>query len=80
MSFQPDHVLKLEGVRCPDYIEAVRRFIRNDCEVNESVYIVADEPSSPRDTKRYCEFIGHELLLSQTDEKNIHHFIIKKNG
>lgn len=48
-----------------------------DMQVGETVEVLATDPSTERDIPRFCQFLGHELLLtSQTGE--VWQFVIKK--
>ncbi|MBK4764799.1 MAG: sulfurtransferase TusA [Pantoea sp. Brub] len=68
--------LDICGMRCPDPLMFIRKFIR-DITLGDNLLIIADDISTIHDVPNFCHFMGHILLFKQT---NIlpYQFLIKK--
>jgi len=71
-----DHFLDALGLRCPEPVMMVRKFIRKIAE-QETLLIEADDPSTTRDIPSFCRFMDHELVAQQTENKPFL-YLIKK--
>jgi tRNA 2-thiouridine synthesizing protein A len=71
-----DHVLNAVGLRCPEPVMMVRKYIRKMAE-QETLLIQADDSSTTRDIPSFCRFMDHELIAQQTDHKPFL-YLIKK--
>ena len=71
-----DHFLDTVGLRCPEPVMMVRKFIHKISE-QETLLITADDPSTARDIPSFCRFMDHELIAKQTDLKPFL-YLIKK--
>ena len=79
MKFNPDQVnqtLAAEGLRCPEPVMMVRKTIRK-MQDGELLLITADDPSTTRDIPRFCRFMDHQLIDSQTQQLP-YQYLIKK--
>ncbi len=65
------------GLRCPEPIMLVRKTIRA-MQQDEILLIVADDPATTRDIPSFCEFMQHQLLISETEQLPYQYWI-KKN-
>jgi len=78
-SFQnPDHHLDTLGLRCPEPVMMLRLTIRKIA-VGETLFVIADDPSTTRDIPSFCRFMEHELVTSQI-KKSPFQFLIKKKN
>ena len=57
------HVLDTRGLFCPEPVMQLHGIIRNIAP-GEVVKVVATDPTTSRDIPRFCEFLKHELILS----------------
>ncbi len=71
-----DHCLHAEGLRCPEPVMMVRKHIRTMTE-GETLWIIADDPSTTRDIPSFCRFMDHTLILMNVDTSPFH-YLIKK--
>ena len=60
-----DKTLDTVGLRCPEPVMLVRKNIRHMNE-GEVLLILADDPATSRDIPRFCQFMDHTLLASET--------------
>lgn len=73
-----NHFLDTIGLRCPEPVMMVRQQVRK-MQVNETVLVTADDPSTTRDIPSFCRFMEHELVCSQTSTKP-YEFLIRKKS
>ena len=71
-----DHQLDALGLRCPEPVMMVRQKIRN-ININDTLLVIADDPSTARDIPSFCRFMEHQLVEQQTQELPFH-YLIKK--
>jgi tRNA 2-thiouridine synthesizing protein A len=67
MTATPDHTLDASGLYCPEPVMLLHNIVR-DMAVGELLEVIATDPSTERDIPRFCQFLGHELLLQEADE------------
>lgn len=49
-----------------------------DCAVGDVIEVIATDPATQRDIPAFCEFLGHELLShEQEDKSELPYFIYK---
>ncbi|WP_017444293.1 sulfurtransferase TusA [Gayadomonas joobiniege] len=72
----PDHRLDACGLLCPEPVMMVRKAVRQ-MQDNETLLILADDPSTTRDIPSFCRFMDHSLLAKQTDTRPFQ-YLIKK--
>ncbi|VFP87209.1 sulfurtransferase TusA [Candidatus Erwinia haradaeae] len=68
--------LDTQGLRCPEPIIVIRQAIRN-IEDGETLFILADDPSTTRDIPNFCRFMGHNLITKKT-KRIPYQYLIKK--
>ena len=56
-----DQELDASGLVCPEPLMLVRNRVR-EMGVGQVLKIIATDPSTSRDFRDYCRFMGHELL------------------
>ncbi|MEM9101165.1 MAG: sulfurtransferase TusA [Pseudomonadota bacterium] len=66
------------GLRCPEPVMLVRQTLRK-MSVDEVVKITADDHSTTRDIPKFCVFMDHELLASETSQAPYVYWIKKKH-
>ena len=71
-----DHTLDAIGLRCPEPVMMIRGTIRK-MQPNETVLILADDPSTTRDIPSFCRFMDHTLVAAQTETLPFQ-YVIKK--
>ena len=62
------HRLDTKGLICPEPVMMLHKVIRK-AEGGEVIEIFATDPASSRDIPNFCRHLGHELLLSETVDK-----------
>ena len=73
-----DKVLDARGLFCPEPIMMLHNAMR-EASVGEVVRIEATDPSTERDIPKFCEFLGHELLASETQNREFNFWLKKGN-
>tara|TARA_R110002072_G_scaffold146456_3_gene293293 strand:+ start:3328 stop:3510 length:183 start_codon:yes stop_codon:yes gene_type:complete len=48
-----------------------------DISAGETLQILATDPTTERDIPRFCEFLGHELLLQETVDTGYRYLLRK---
>ena len=76
MSNEYDYVLDVTGLFCPEPVMLLHNKIR-DMAVGESVQVLATDPATQRDTPKFCNFLGHELLAHDEYEGNYRYWLRK---
>jgi tRNA 2-thiouridine synthesizing protein A len=76
MSIKPDHILDATGLMCPEPVMLLHNKIR-DISAGETLQILATDPTTERDIPRFCEFLGHELLLQETVDTEYRYLLRK---
>ena len=71
-----DHSLDAIGLRCPEPVMMVRSAIRK-MEHGETLVVIADAPSTPRDIPSFCRFMDHTLLAQEVESEPFK-YLIKK--
>ncbi len=73
MSYEISQQMDVKGLICPEPVMMLHNKIR-DIGSGEVLEVVATDPSTQRDIPRFCEFLGHELLKSETqDDTFVYH-------
>ena len=83
MPSQPaDFEIDAVGLICPEPLMIVRNKVR-EMQPGETVHIVATDPSTTRDFRNFCRFMGHalhELGASGSDTGPRLEFVIEKRA
>ncbi len=61
------HELNVLGLRCPEPLMMIRQKLRS-LQSGEQLQIIADDPATTRDIPKFCHFMGHLLVNSQTNQ------------
>ena len=65
------------GFYCPEPLFQTRTKI-DELEIGEILKVLADDPASEEDLKRFCKRTGHELVSFENDDGEFH-FLIRKS-
>ena len=65
MSDSVDHVFDASGLMCPEPVMMLHGKVR-DMAPGEVLEVIATDPSTQRDIPKFCQFLGHQLVLSET--------------
>lgn len=73
---QYDRKLDALGLRCPEPVMMVRLNVRK-MEDGQVLLVLADDPSTTRDIPKFCTFMDHQLIGSDTEHLP-YKYLIKK--
>lgn len=71
-----DEGLDATGLVCPEPLMLVRNRVR-DMRSGQILHVTATDPSTGRDFRNFCRFLGHELL-EETQRGATFHYRIRK--
>jgi len=74
-----EYLLDARGLFCPEPVMLLHKKIR-ELAVGEELLVLATDPSTTRDIPKFCLFLGHELLSSDTQEQLYRYRIRKQAG
>lgn len=57
--------LDVLGLRCPEPLMVIRQRLRS-LNSGDQLLIIADDPATTRDIPKFCHFMEHRLLSSDT--------------
>ncbi len=77
MKSEIDKILDTSGLLCPEPVMMLHKVVR-EVTAGAIIKVIATDPSTTRDIPKFCQFLGHELLQQESDEKT-YTYIIKKN-
>ncbi|MCD9476414.1 sulfurtransferase TusA [Photobacterium phosphoreum] len=72
----PTYNLDAQGLRCPEPVMMVRKTVRKMA-ANETLLVIADDPSTTRDIPSFCRFMDHTLIAAEI-ETLPYRFLIQK--
>lgn len=78
MSDSLNHHFDASGLMCPEPVMMLHGKVR-DMQVGDVLEVIATDPSTQRDIPKFCQFLGHELLLAEEKEGKFF-FRIRKVG
>lgn len=73
-----DVQLDTRGLFCPEPVMLLHNRIR-DMQIGQVVEVLATDPSTRRDFLKFCNFLGHELLVSEEADGEFR-FLIRKDS
>ena len=76
MAIEFDHTLDASGLYCPEPVMLLHNVVR-DMAQGDVVKVIATDSSTERDIPKFCHFLGHELLASESDAKHYIYYIKK---
>ena len=68
MKITADITLDTRGMLCPEPVMMLHNAVR-DAQPGQVIELVATDPSTTRDIPKFCNFLGHELISQQEQEK-----------
>ena len=69
--------LDTQGLFCPEPIMLLHSKI-DDLESGQSILVLASDPATKRDIPKFCQFLGHSLLLEEEFDQ-IYRYVVQKN-
>ena len=73
---QSDFQLDATGLLCPEPLMLVRNRVR-EMQSGQVLCVLATDPSSSRDFKNFCRFMGHHLI-DEHQVGEVLHYLIRK--
>ena len=64
------------GLLCPEPLMIVRNKVR-EMAAGEVLYVIASDPSTDRDFKNFCRFMGHQLVAQRILDDRFEYWIRK---
>ena len=71
-----DSTLDATGLVCPEPLMLVRNRVRGMA-AGEVLHVLATDPSTGRDFRDFCRFLGHALLAERGDGSRFEYWIRK---
>ena len=65
------------GLKCPEPVMLLHSAMRK-IQGGERVRLVATDPSTERDVRNFCQFLGHELLHFDREDTRLIYVIQKR--
>jgi tRNA 2-thiouridine synthesizing protein A len=79
MSDTVDYHFDASGLMCPEPVMMLHGKVR-DMQGGELLEVIATDPSTQRDIPKFCQFLGHELVLAEEREGKFVFQIRKKSS
>lgn len=76
MELEPDYLLDAKGLYCPEPVMMLHAKIA-ELKEGEILKVLATDPSTQRDIPKFCQFLGHELVLEAQQEGDFVYLIRK---
>lgn len=78
---EPEFVALLDasGLRCPEPVMLLHNAIRKIA-AGEVLKLIATDPSTQRDVRRFCTYLGHDLVAEWVAEESFCYFIRRGGG
>ena len=73
-----DETLDACGLLCPEPVMLLHSKVR-DMGPGQVLEVLATDPSTERDIARFCQFLGHRLLLAEQRGEHWYFLIRKKD-
>ncbi|MEE2731657.1 MAG: sulfurtransferase TusA [Pseudomonadota bacterium] len=67
MTETADYHFDASGLMCPEPVMMLHGKVR-EMAGGETLEVVATDPSTQRDIPKFCQFLGHELILSEEQD------------
>ncbi|MFC7369990.1 MULTISPECIES: sulfurtransferase TusA [Vreelandella] len=69
-----DASLDTTGLYCPEPIMLMHNKVR-DMSSGQILKVIATDPATTRDVPKFCQFLGHQLLMQEASEDCYLYFI-----
>ena len=76
MEYRLSRKLDTCGLFCPEPVMLLHSAVR-EMAAGEVLELVASDPSTQRDVPRFCQFLQHDLLVSETRGEDFYYHIRK---
>ena len=73
------HHLDATGLLCPEPVMLLHNKVR-DMQPGDVLEVIATDPSTERDIPRFCQFLGHTLVLHEKRDDDFRDLIRKKEA
>ncbi|MEO0442191.1 MAG: sulfurtransferase TusA [Pseudomonadota bacterium] len=77
MSQNFDELLDTSGLQCPEPVMLLHKSIRQ-AKIGQVICLLAPDASTIRDIPKFCQFLGHKLLLQEQNQGKYSYYIEKK--
>lgn len=67
-AIKPQKTLDATGLYCPEPVMMLHG-IMDEIEKGKIVHVIATDPSTQRDIPKFCDFLGHRLLKTESGKK-----------
>ena len=64
MTDSVDHHFDASGLMCPEPVMMLHGRVR-DMKGGEVLEVIATDPSTQRDIPKFCQFLGHQLIMAE---------------
>ena len=71
------HYFDASGLMCPEPIMMLHGKVR-EMQTGDVIEIIATDPATERDIPKFCQFLGHELLLAKEQDNHYVYHIRKR--
>ena len=68
--------IDVRGMLCPEPLKVVRNKIR-EIDSGDSLRIFATDPTTQRDFRTFCHFMGHQLVVENQEGETFEFVILK---
>jgi len=72
-----DLELDATGLMCPEPVMMLHVKVK-EMESGQILRVLATDPSTTRDIKKFCTFLNFEFLSQNEDDKGVFEYLIKK--
>ncbi len=69
-----DVLIDTSGLLCPEPVMMLHGAVR-EASSNNVLKVIATDPSTARDIPKFCQFLGHELFLTEQHDDLYVYFI-----
>ena len=69
-------LLDTQGLFCPEPIMLLHSKF-NDMEIGDQCLLLASDPATKRDVPKFCQFLGHEMILNEEVDQ-VFRYLIQK--
>lgn len=68
MNYQISKQLDACGLTCPEPVMLLHKAVR-EMAAGECLEVLATDPSTQRDIPKFCQFLGHELIMQKAEDQ-----------
>lgn len=71
------NILDARGLLCPEPVMLLHKRVRA-MQSGEYLCVLATDPSTTRDIPKFCQFLGHQLLVAEEPEPGQFRYELRK--